>query len=245
MKKVQPYTKLAQIYDKIMDHVDYRRWSNYLKSLFKYSDIEVQQVLDLSFGTGNILPHIHANNLRLIGSDLSRDMIQQYKAKEKVNLIPLFVNDARNIAVNDCTFDVVLFLYDSINYIKEKSDLDQLLGEIKRILRLGGIFIFDTITDYHCKIYYNNSHESEFWNGAGYYRHGYYDAEIKIQTTQFEIILGDESYLEIHKQYIYSIEDLINVLLQHEFQISGLFQNFTFTKSKSDAERVHFVCKKS
>jgi SAM-dependent methyltransferase len=245
MKKVQPYTKLAQIYDKIMDHVDYRHWSNYVKSLFKYSDIEVQQVLDLSFGTGNILPHIHANNLHLIGCDLSRDMIQQYKDKEKVDLVPLFVNDARNIAVNDCTFDVVLFLYDSINYIKEKSDLDQLLLEIKRILRFGGIFIFDTITDYHCKIYYNNSHEREFWSDAGYYRHGYYDEKIRIQTTQFEIILGDESYLETHKQYIYSIEDLINSLLQHEFKISGLFQNFTFTKFKSDAARVHFVCKKS
>ena len=33
-KKVQPYEGLAGYYDELMEHVNYKQWSRYIKSIF-------------------------------------------------------------------------------------------------------------------------------------------------------------------------------------------------------------------
>lgn len=245
MQKVKPYTKLAQIYNRLMNHVDYERWGDYIKSLFKYADINIKYILDLSCGTGNLLDLMIDDKLLCFGCDLSQPMLVQSQHSETCFKFPLFVNDARAIAIHDQSFDVVLFLYDSINYLLKKSDLLKLINEIYRILHFGGLLIFDTVSDEHCKVHFNHSHENEFWGNEGYFRYNSYNEKTRIQTTQFEIKLGDDIYLEIHKQRIYSVKDLIYILSRNKFQISGIFHNFTHKKMKSDAHRIHFVCKKS
>ena len=115
---------------------------------------------------------------------------------------------------------------------------------LKEVLS-GGLFIFDTVTEYHCKTFYHHSYESEYWQKNGYERKSVYDDESKIQKTHFKIKLNKRYYLENHQQRIYSAEELVSISQNNNFALVGIFQNFTFNKMKSDAERIHYVCKRA
>jgi SAM-dependent methyltransferase len=245
MTKVKPYTKLAEIYDALMNHVDYDKWASYLEELLKYADIRVNTILDLSCGTGTLLLHMKDGRYHYFGCDLSKAMLKKAAYKLEYFPIPLFINDACNIALQDQTFDAIIFLYDSINYILQKDNLLRFLKDVRRILRPGGILIFDTVSEYHCKTYYHDTHESEHWGKNGYYRHSLYDEENKIQRTNFKVKIGNRYYLEKHQQRIYSTNELVSLLQINNFELVGIFQNFTFNRMQLDAERVHYVCKKS
>jgi ubiquinone/menaquinone biosynthesis C-methylase UbiE len=245
MEKVGVYEKLAEIYDSLMDHVDYENWALYLKKLFKYADGEVNHILDLSCGTGNLLLYMKEHAYRCYGCDISRHMLKTADEKLRNYKISFFANDACNIAIKDQIFDAVLFLYDSINYILKKDTLSHLFKEVLRILKPGGLFIFDTVTEYHCKTYYHNNYESEYWHENGYERKSVYDDKSKLQMTNFKIKLGEKYYLENHQQRIYSAEELVSILCENNFSLVGIYQDFTFNKMRSDAERVHYICRKS
>lgn len=244
MEKVDAYEKLAEIYDSLMDHVDYKKWATYLKRLFYFADMDINNILDLSCGTGTLLFFTEEQTYRFFGCDISKYMLKKANAKLSEHNIPLFANDACNISLKDQTFDVVIFLYDSINYILKKDHLSHLFNEVMRILKPGGLFIFDTVTEYHCKTYFQHSYESEYWQKKGYERKSVYDNQSKMQKTYFKIKLGKKFYLEKHQQRIYSAEELVTISGKNHFTLVGIFQDFTFNQMKSDAQRVHYICKK-
>ena len=48
----KPYFKLAEIYDRVMAHVDYKTWSAYVLKLARQKNTAIQSVIDLSCCTG-------------------------------------------------------------------------------------------------------------------------------------------------------------------------------------------------
>lgn len=244
MKNVKPYSKLAEIYDNLMDHVDYKKWSNYVKSFFNKADRNIQNILDLSCGTGSLLEYYCKMKYKCIGCDYSLSMIREAKNKDRLKGMPFFNGDAVNIALIDESVDVILFLYDSINYILNEDDLFRLFKDSKRVLRKGGLFIFDIITESLCLKYYKNFYDSEIWGNQGYYRYSYYNEEKKSQINEFSILLNGKLYNEKHKQKIYPIKKIIGYLDTIDFKLCSLTDNFSLREGNEYSERIHFVCKK-
>ena len=127
----------------------------------------------------------------------------------------------------------------------EKQALSKLFDEVLRILRYGGLFIFDTVTNYFCKKNFNNIFEHEMWKKNGYQRHSYYDKKRRIQITTFKILIGTRSYEEKHQQRIYTLEELSQLVSRNDLHTVGIFQNFSLEAANKNAERIHFVCKKT
>ena len=132
-------------------------------------------------------------------------MIYQSWKKNNSEQVHLFINNIQEIAIKDGQFDCALLLYDTLNYIIDKKLLKKSLIEIRRILNPSGLFIFDIVTDQHCREYYADNYESEYWDNVGYSRHSYYDANNGYQYTEFRIVKNGHTYFEKHKQRIYSI----------------------------------------
>ena len=82
MQKTIPYDKLSLIYDRLMDHVDYKFWSSYIRSFFRYADIKVKNVLDISCGTGNLLTYLVKTKYNFTGCDVSKDMLREATRKK-------------------------------------------------------------------------------------------------------------------------------------------------------------------
>lgn len=245
MLEVSPYNKLAYIYDRLMDHVDYRYWSEYIFTLIKTSGVKIDSLIDLSCGTGSLLIQFLGKVDTLYGCDSSIEMIKHARKKAELSRSPLFLNDVYEIAVQDTTFDCALFLYDSLNYITEDQSLIHSLGEIYRILKKGGIFIFDVVSDLHCREHYSDFHENEYWGDDGYSRHSFYDQEAGYQYNEFRIVLKGKTYIEKHEQKVYSIEFLEDILEKRLFKVIGMFDDFSTKSANTNSGRIHLVCIKS
>ena len=103
MDLIKPYTKLSGIYDRLMDHVDYSHWSEYILRLINHSGGEVRSVIDLSCGTGSLLSHLQGKIYTIFGCDNSKEMINEAQKKKEPYCEKLFVNDIKNMAIkNDC-----------------------------------------------------------------------------------------------------------------------------------------------
>jgi len=242
MNSIKPYIKLAEIYDRLMDHVDYGFWSNYVLDLIALTGREVFSVIDLSCGTGSLLTRLQGKIPILFGCDNSKEMIFEARKKKKINSEYLFINDICNMAINDNCFDCALLLYDSLNYLIDDISLDNSLKEINRILKRGGIFIFDVVSENHCIKYFGDFHESEYWKNDGYSRHSFYDPLTGYQFNEFRIVLKGRTFIEKHQQKVYGIEYLKSVLNNRSFKILGTYNNFSVKEVEKNLGRIHFLC---
>lgn len=240
MKKNQPYDKLSIIYDKLMSHVNYKHWADYIVNLFQYSDIKIDSIIDISCGTGSLLTKFIKRKYFFYGSDISLPMIRQAAPKFDKNVF--MVSDVKRMSVKSNSFDAVIFLYDSLNYMQNEIQINSLFKEVNRILIKGGIFVFDIITDLLCKTHYNNFEEHENWNDSGYLRHSYYDNFNKIQHNDFQINLGNKIYLESHMQRVFPESKIEEYLNYNQFELAAHLDDFTFSASNEDSERIHYVC---
>jgi len=242
MKTNEPYSKLALIYDRLMDHVDYHQWSKYILDLIHRSSREVNSLIDLSCGTGSILSYLNQSIKKVYGSDRSKEMIFAARKKKLADVGGIFINDLKHLAIKDNCFDCALVLYDSLNYLTDNDSLRRSLIEIHRILKNGGIFIFDIVSEDHCRQHYGDFHESEYWEDDGYCRHSFYDSKNNCQYNEFRIVIKGQTYLEKHQQKIYGIDYLKSVLEELSFGVIGIFDDFSNDDSEGDSGRNHFLC---
>jgi len=240
MKKNQPYDKLSLIYDKLMSHVNYKNWADYIVKLFQYSDIKINSIIDISCGTGSLLTNFINRKYFFCGSDISLPMICRAGPKFDKNVF--MVSDVKRMSVKSNRFDAVIFLYDSLNYMQNENQINSLFKEVNRILVKGGIFIFDIITDLLCKTHYQNFEEQENWNDSGYLRHSFYNNTSQIQHNDFRINIGNNIYFESHMQRVFPESKIDEYLNYNNFDLAARLDDFTFSASNEDSERIHYVC---
>jgi len=244
MPETYRYTALAAIYDHVMDHVDYQKWAEYIFDLFEFAQVKVEKILDISCGTGELLRYMFPQKYKIIASDKSLDMLMILKKKKVFNKVPVFTADSVSIPLTAGRIDAALMLYDSINYHTEPNDLALSLREINRILKPGGLFIFDTVTRWHCKTYFHHEFEEQFWGNKGYTLRSRFDTRENLQYNEFDINIAGRSYHEIHVQRIYGINELRKIVEKMQLKVLAIFDEFTFNKATKRSQRIHFVCRK-
>ena len=101
------------------------------------------RVLDIGIGTGRTTGHIAPRCARYVGVDYSPEMIG--RARERFPSLDLRVVDARDLGTVAApaapAFDLVIFSYNGIDYVDHEDRL-RILGQIHRVLRPGGDFMF-------------------------------------------------------------------------------------------------------
>jgi ubiquinone/menaquinone biosynthesis C-methylase UbiE len=244
LQAVPPYSKLAYIYDRLMDHVNYKAWCQYVLELIQHTGKHVETLVDLACGTGSMLLEFRRDISNLIGCDQSQAMIHMAGKKLYHQGIQLIQNNISEIALTAQVTDSAILMYDSLNYILNEDILEKTLTEINRILKRQGIFIFDVVSENHCIEYYSDYLESEYWNEDGYSRYSYYDPVNKVQSNEFRIVLSGKTYMEIHFQRIYSVDYLKSILNENNFEILGLYCDFKNNNASGEAGRIHFVSMK-
>ena len=75
------FTVVAEHYDRLMQHVPYRRWVDYVLELIRRAGDTPQDVLDLACGTGRVGLEVERRGFDAVGVDISEDMVRQAQAK--------------------------------------------------------------------------------------------------------------------------------------------------------------------
>jgi len=191
--------KHADFYDLFYSDKDYKSEAAFIhQCLQKYSlNPPPEKILELASGTGSHAFELEKWGYQIVATDYSEDMLKcaQNKAKKLSSLINFRIQDMRELDIPERPFDAVICLFDSIGYVITNDALQQVLQNVHRHLRKGGLFIF------------------EFWHAPAMLKN--YDPlrVRKWKTTEGEIIRISETTLDVARQVgtvKYSILELKN-----------------------------------
>ena len=238
----QPYGELASLYDRVMLHVKYDNWAEYISLIFDRYRKKVGTILEIACGTGSLSIYLHKLGYDIICTDLSPTMLAVASEKFKKNGMPqkLFAADMTLLPmVVRC--DAVLCLYDSINYLKAPADFMSAVSEASRVLKRGGLYIFDVCTVKNSRMFFSNHTVVEDLGEVKYERVCTYKTRQNIQENLFIIEHDGRRIKEKHEQRIYRLGEIDVMIKGLPFKTLGIFDDLTFRDGTENSERVHYV----
>ena len=143
------YQDFAEIYDKLMDNVNYSSWADYYVRLLSVYGVRSGKVCECACGTGNLTIPLHRAGFQMTGVDQSREMLWQaaQKARKQGIAIPFVQQDMRALNLHR-PMDAVIATCDGVNYLLNEEDLLSFFRAAYRAIRPGGALIFDVSSPY-------------------------------------------------------------------------------------------------
>lgn len=243
VRHTDPYTVLSAGYDLVMAHVDYEAWADYVSHLIDHHHPDPGRIVELGCGTGTFAIELAQLGYGgLLSTDRSRAMLDvaERKARQAGAGVRFEQIDFRNFRL-DPPADVLLLLYDGMNYLLDLDEVARLFASAHASLRDGGVFVFDQSTP-------TNSLQNEpFFEDRGeqdgfrYERRSRYDADTRLHTTTLDLIVRGERFREEHVQRAYDMEEIRTLLLDTGFEIAAAYDGFSLDAAVERSERVHWV----
>ena len=147
---MEAYTSFARVYDTFMDNIPYEEWCEYLTGLMREYGVRDGLVLDLGCGTGNMTELLAKAGYDMIGADNAEEMLEiaMEKRDKSGHDILYLLQDMREFELYG-TVRAVISVCDSVNYITEPEELQEVFRLVNNYLDPKGVFIFDF--EYHLK----------------------------------------------------------------------------------------------
>jgi SAM-dependent methyltransferase len=240
-----PYTVISKVYDEMMSHVKYKRWAKYIHTILKKENLGGGALLDVGCGTGEFLNQMNRYKYQLSGCDPSVDMANV--ARQKLPGLPIHIASLPTLKeIPENQYDVIVCLYDTINYLFDEPVLTESFQNICRKLKTPGIFIFDVVTKSYCGQFFQNYSEKEVvGENIAYSRNSQFDGLNNIQINYIQVLTPDGIFEEIHKQKIYDLQLIRDILIEKApFESVYTSADFSFKKADENSGRVHFIAKK-
>lgn len=246
VQEVVPYSLLARGYDRVMAYVDYSAWACYVHRLIQRFLPGASSLLELGCGTGSLALALQPMGpYRYHATDRSAAMLAVAREKAACSNSPVVFSEAdfTNYRVAE-PVDVVLLLFDGLNYVLEPEGICALLRSTHAALRPGGLFIFDQSTPANSlgrEADFEDAGETEAFR---YVRRSRYDPVRRLHTTLFELEIGGQRYRERHVQRAYTQREIEALLKTQAFQIEAAYDNFSYRPATETSERIHWVVRR-
>ena len=141
---MEAYTSFAYVYDTFMDNVPYGEWARHIREKLCEHGVTDGIVLDLGCGTGTMTERLAGYGFDMIGVDNSEEMLElaMEKKTESGYDILYLLQDMRGFELYG-TVRAVVSVCDSVNYITEPDELEEVFRLVNNYLDPKGIFLFD------------------------------------------------------------------------------------------------------
>ena len=240
------YNKFASIYDQLMMDFNYEDWFNYIKEIFGKFDKNPKNILEMACGTGNLSYYLAKERYNLTCFDLSSDMLSRaYEKLRRFKNVKLMNQNMINFNINQ-SFDCIISICDSINYITEKEDLLKTFKNVWNHLENDGIFIFDINSYYKLKYVIGNNTFIEDQEDVFYTWQNYYDLNKDICEFYLTFFFSEdgesfERFDEEHKEKAYNTTEILALLKEAGFKDINYYSAFGFEEPTEKTERINFV----
>jgi len=146
-----------QTYGAIFARVYNERWADFanhfapvIQSLYEDTLQQTDRtLLDLCCGTGQMAVHFLDAGYRVVGLDLSADMLEQARANAadyiEIRQAQFVQANAANFRIDD-PVGMVMSTYDALNHLPDAAALQSCFASVRRALADGGVFVFDLNT---------------------------------------------------------------------------------------------------
>ena len=247
-----PYSAIADIYDEVMHDVDYETWTDYIDEIILQHHPYATDILELACGTGTMALSLEELDCyHITATDGSADMIRiaREKAHQVNSEIDFLTMNFLDINVHK-TFDIVFMVFDSVNYLHKDDEIIKLHNEVKKVLKPGGIFVYDFTTPRNSRkaIRFLNNDSKAVEGRFRYHRESSFDGKTRIHTNRFIIQYlnpSDSSVRstteEIHRQKIYTKEEIESIIQQTDFTILQAYDGFELKPAHQKSLRITMV----
>lgn len=236
------YNDFAYIYDALTDDVDYDKFLQFIKRIFKLNNLSPQLVLELACGTGNFTKKLSDEGYDVIALDSSEQMLDV--AREKCEDV-LFLNQDMTEFELYGTVDAIVCVLDGVNYVTDKRKLQKMFKLCHNYLNYDGLLIFDINSEYKLKnIIGNNTFIQDTEDIFYTWENELIKDKVNFYLTFF--VKENEEYLrfdEVHTERIYKESELCDMLKKADFEVSGVYGDFDVKKPSKKSERI-FICAK-
>jgi len=209
-------TNFAKLYDLFNDPVFYEQWFALLTPYLT----DRKSILDLGCGSGTLLALLQKAGHDVSGVDTSSDMLSL--AREKLGLqAKLYENDMVRFFTGEEKYDIIVSTCDSLNYLSNIVDVEQVFKQVYAMLKPGGFFFFDIHSDYMFLQRFTDwtfgsadQNVSLIWNIVVKDEH-IYEHELTFFSANEQGLY--ERYDSLQVEYFYPEKKLLALLQQQQF----------------------------
>lgn len=258
------YEDFAYVYDEFMDATPYEEWCELIHELIaRYGvskperdaedilDSEKNLVVDLGCGTGTLTELLYQKGYDMIGVDNSEAMLNvaMEKREKSGDEILYLLQDMRELELYS-TVGTVVSVCDSVNYILEEDELQEVFSLVNNYLYPGGIFIFDFNTEYKYREVIGDTTIAENREDCSFIWENFYDPEEELNEYDLTIFVREEDdrfrrFTETHFQRGYTVEQMTTLVEQAGMKIVEILDADTHQAVTPESERVYIVAREN
>lgn len=242
------YEALAASYDRLTNDVDYGATVAFYREILAQEGLRPRTAVDLACGTGTVSILLAQQGLRVIGVDMSEEMltVAQQKAGDMDNP-PRFVCQHLQKLVLPRGVDLAVCALDSLDYITDPNDCAEAIRRVYRALNPGGILIFDVNTPEKLRAMDGQVFLDEDEDVYCVWR-GEFDERTNICSYGMDLFqrqgrLWRRSFEE-HREYAYSAEQLTGYLKAAGFTNIRVYGDRRLEPPRSGEQRIYFKARK-
>lgn len=248
---MEAYTSFAEVYDQFMDNVPYREWADFLQEILQKEGINDGLVLDLGCGTGSMTEELAGRGYDMIGVDNSEDMLEiaMEKRQESGHDILYLLQDMQEFELYG-TVRAVVSVCDSVNYVTEKEELEQVFRLVNNYLDPGGIFVFDFNTEYKYREVLGDRTIAENREDSSFIWDNYYYEEEHMNEYELTLFIQEadqkelyHKYQETHFQRAYTLEEIRELLEKSVLRFVAAYEDYTKEAPGKGSERICVVAR--
>ena len=245
------YEKFAQVYDLFMDNIDYEGWAEYVTDRLREYEITDGLVLELGCGTGTMTGLLAGKGYDMIGVDNSEEMLAEAMEKrvESGQDILYLLQDMREFELYG-SVRVVISVCDSVNYITEPEELQEVFRLVNNYLDPKGVFIFDFNTRYKYEEILGDRTIAENREECSFIWDNYYYEDEKINEYDLSLFIETDKdsglyrkYEETHYQRAYTLEEMKKLIRKSGLEFVTAYDAFSKNAPMDTSERIYVIAR--
>ena len=245
------YEKFAQVYDLFMDNIDYEGWAEYVTDRLREYEITDGLVLELGCGTGTMTGLLAGKGYDMIGVDNSEEMLAEAMEKrvESGQDILYLLQDMREFELYG-TVRAVISVCDSVNYITEPEELQEVFRLVNNYLDPKGVFIFDFNTRYKYEEILGDRTIAENREECSFIWDNYYYEDEKINEYDLSLFIETDKdsglyrkYEETHYQRAYTLEEMKELIRKSGLEFVTAYDAFSKNAPMDTSERIYVIAR--
>lgn len=242
------YEALAVSYDRLTNDVDYEATVAFYQEILNREGLHPRTAVDLACGTGSVTALLARNGLKVIGVDMSEEMltVAQQKAAQ-LPRAPQFICQRLEQLWLPRGVDLAVCALDSLDYITDPDLCRQAIRRIYKALNPGGIFIFDVNTPEKLRAMDGQVFLDEDEDVYCVWR-GEFDENTNICSYGMDLFqrrgkLWQRSFEE-HQEYAYSQQQLTDYLKEAGFTHIQVYADRILEAPRPGEQRIYFKARK-
>lgn len=255
--EARQYGDVAAVYDTLMEGVPHGAWLSRIEKAVRERGKNPRSALDVACGTGIATILLARRGYSpVVGVDISTEMIRiaRTKAMAALNTREHAIHfEVQNAAALDLgrenTFDLIISMFDSLNYILDPADLQAAFERIFAQTAPGGIFAFDMNSLY--ALSHDLFTQTCLTGPVQHVWSAQWDREARLCRVEMAFAIQDSEngglrhFTETHLQRAYTVPEITTWLGEAGFTAIECFGNYGTRPPGPKSDRLLFVCERS